>query len=80
MNNEPFSADFWSCVSAVASGEAIFELLSTDFLGFPPLMNDAQGKELVRANGALGVYKGDMKSYHHMCRFYSGMFYDVSAL
>jgi mannosyltransferase len=80
MNNEPFSADFRSQVSAVVSGESIFELLSSDFFGFPSWMDAAQGKESVRTNGVRGVYKGDIESYHHMCRFYSGKFYDVPAL
>ncbi|KAF9732600.1 hypothetical protein PMIN02_008079 [Paraphaeosphaeria minitans] len=80
MNNEPFSDDFQARVSAVVSGETVFELLSSDLFGFPSWMDDAQGRELVRANGALGVHKGDMESYHHMCRFYSGKFYDVPAL
>jgi mannosyltransferase len=43
-------------------------------------MDDAKGKEIVRANGALGNHKGGLESYHHLCRFYSGKFYDVPAL
>lgn len=80
MNNEPFTADFKTRVGAVASGESIFEVLSPDAFGFPSWMDADHGRDLVRANGALGVHKGDMESYHHMCRFYSGKFYDVPAL
>ncbi|KAF1968893.1 glycolipid 2-alpha-mannosyltransferase [Bimuria novae-zelandiae CBS 107.79] len=80
MNDEPFSAEFQDGVSKVVSGETKFEVIGKDLFGYPSWMDEATGRELVKANGDLGVHKGSMESYHHMCRFYSGKFYDVPAL
>lgn len=80
MNNQPFTQEFKDGVSKVVSGDVTFELLTPEFFGYPLWMETSKGQSAVKANGALGVHKGELESYHHMCRFYSGKFYDVPAL
>lgn len=80
MNNEAFTQEFIDRVSSVVSGEKKFEVVGKEYFGFPEWMDEELGKELVRENGELGIHKGNLEGYHHMCRFYSGRFYDVPAL
>lgn len=80
MNDQAFTPEFKEAVGKVVSGETKFEVIGKEYFGYPDWMDETTGKEMVKANGELGVHKGGMESYHHMCRFYSGKFYDVPAL
>lgn len=78
MNNEAFSDEFKKAVGDVVSGETKFEVVGKEFFGYPEWMDEEEGKKQVQA--LTNIHKGNMESYHHMCRFYSGKFYDVPAL
>lgn len=72
LNNEPWSEAFIVTLTDIVSGEAKFEVVPEEMWGYPDGMNKKDAKQHVLAQGAAGIYKGGMESYHHMCRFYSG--------
>lgn len=73
LNNEEWSEEFKTAVKGVVSGEAIFEVLPRETWGYPEWMAEEEGKRSVREQGRQGIFKGGLESYHHMCRFYSGL-------
>lgn len=76
LNDEPFSDEFKTAVSEVFSGKAEFGVLDTQIWDFPDDVEDSiELQEWIQSQGDRGIMYGSMKSYHKMCRFYSGMFY-----
>lgn len=73
LNNEPWSEEFKMAMREVVSGEAIFEVLPEEAWGYPEWMMQEEGRKSVLDQGKNGIFKGGMESYHHMCRFYSGL-------
>ncbi|KAF2189964.1 glycosyltransferase family 15 protein [Zopfia rhizophila CBS 207.26] len=80
LNDKPWSNKFITTLTEIVSGEVKFEVIPAEMWDYPKWMNKEDAKERVAAQGANGIYKGGLESYHHMCRFYSGKFYDVEGL
>ena len=87
LNDKPFDHDFVSALRAEVSGEAIFEQIPAHMWSWP--LDPATGLETpdrnaahkaMRKMAARGMPYADNENYHHMCRFYSGFFYDHPAL
>jgi len=73
LNNEPWSEKFKTAMRGVVSGEAYFEVVPREAWGYPGWMDEKKASERVRGMGREGIFKGGLESYHHMCRFYSGL-------
>ncbi|KAK3496337.1 nucleotide-diphospho-sugar transferase [Neurospora crassa] len=85
LNDAPWSEEFKNVLSkAVTNGtEVRFEVIEKGKWGFPEGMNEKEKTKArlqMKKQGERGVGYGDMESYHHMCRFYSGEFYNLEAL
>lgn len=77
LNDVPWTEEFKDVLSrAVSNGtEVRFEVIEKGKWGFPEEMNEKEktkAKLQMKKQGEKGVGYGDMESYHHMCRFYSG--------
>jgi len=80
LNDEAWDQSFIDSVREVVSGETNFGVIGEDMWGFPPWIDQDRARVEMDAQAAGGQYFGDSASYHHMCRFYSGMFYDHDLL
>ncbi|MCJ1309101.1 hypothetical protein MMC25_002756 [Agyrium rufum] len=95
LNDEPFDQNFKDTLSAVISGKVSFETIpssssSSDnstkateenpFWGFPPWINAEDARSVIAGQDARGIKYGSKESYHHMCRFNAGRFFDHPAL
>ncbi|KAK5658028.1 hypothetical protein OQA88_2583 [Cercophora sp. LCS_1] len=80
LNDEPWDPEFVRALNASVSGEATFEVLKENEWSFPWWTNANEARERMKAQGEQGIYNGGKESYHHMCRFYSGTFYQLEAL
>lgn len=75
LNDEPFNEEFKRRVEEVASGEFEFGIIPPNKWQFPN-GNTPEFKESIESQGDRGIMYGSMKSYHSMCRFYSGYFFE----
>ncbi|KAF2278073.1 glycosyl transferase [Westerdykella ornata] len=80
LNEKPWSEEFVKKMTEVVSGEVKFETVPKQMWDVPEWMNREEVMRSLAAQKEKGIYKAEMESYHHMCRFYSGYFYDVEAL
>ena len=83
FNNEPFTSSFKSALSAATAAHTSFETIPQDMWSYPAHVSQARARRAMHAmeRGAGGTlpYVGK-ESYHHMCRFNSGFFFDHPAL
>ncbi|EEB07434.1 mannosyltransferase complex subunit [Schizosaccharomyces japonicus yFS275] len=75
LNDVPFDDNFKDAVLKETSAFVEFGTLDAESFGFPNWANLEVEKEEIAKQGDLGIMYGDMESYHHMCRFFSGFFY-----
>ncbi|KAK4185800.1 glycolipid 2-alpha-mannosyltransferase 1 [Podospora australis] len=82
LNNEPFSSEFKSSLSAAVSGPTFFETIPAADWGFPSHISPSAARKSIKQQGERKdkVWNGGKESYHHMCRFYSGPFYHQEVL
>jgi mannosyltransferase len=85
LNDEPFSAKFIKVLNtAVAKGasgtKATFETIPKDMWGYPDWIDQNQARRSMRKQERQDIMYGGKESYHHMCRFNSGFFFDHPAL
>ena len=80
LNDQPWEAAFVNALSEAASGEVRFETIPSHMWGFPDGMDRSKVARRMRAQEAAGLVYAGQASYHHMCRFNSGFFYDHPAL
>lgn len=80
LNDQPFSEAFISALTSVASGPVSFATIDSTLWGYPPLIDQAAAKQSIASQGKTNVMYAGHESYHHMCRFNSGGFYDVPEL
>lgn len=80
LNDEPFTEEFKTRVAEVASGEYKFGVIPKDEWSFreqsPTNENHLFFEEAIENQGDRGIMYGNMQSYHSMCRFYSGYFFN----
>ena len=72
--------DFVTALTAVASGETHFETIGQDEWSYPAWIDKERARQAAERQEAAGVKYGGLEGYHHMCRFYSGKFYDHHSL
>jgi mannosyltransferase len=71
LNNEPWTDEFLQGVSAIVSGQAIFDTISPDMWGYPDHVDQEAARANIKDQGDRGIIHAGQESYHHMCRFYS---------
>jgi len=80
LNNEPWSKSFIDELSAIASGPVAFETIPKSMWDYPAFIDREAARKSIAAQGRQGVFKAGAESYHHMCRFFAGLFFDHAAL
>ncbi|KAI8868695.1 glycolipid 2-alpha-mannosyltransferase [Ramicandelaber brevisporus] len=76
LNNEPFTDTFKEQISALTSGNVSFGLVPHKMWSYPPFINQKKAQRLRQEMSRKQVPYATSESYRHMCRFFSGMFYD----
>ncbi|KXJ88561.1 glycolipid 2-alpha-mannosyltransferase-domain-containing protein, partial [Microdochium bolleyi] len=74
FNNEPFTDHFKASVTNLTSGRCFFETIPDKHWSIPDWIDKSRfgvGREFL---GSIGVGKSWLESYHHMCRWNSGLF------
>lgn len=80
LNDEPWDRSFIDILSKTASGEVFFETIDSHMWGYPDWIDQRKAQRKMKAQEAAGLLYAGHASYHHMCRFNSGFFYDHPAL
>lgn len=75
FNDEPFTAEFKAATSNLTSAECHYEVIPREQWSIPNWIDQDRFMSSLEYMGAIGVGKGWMVSYRHMCRWNSGFFY-----
>ncbi|BFZ59490.1 O-glycoside alpha-1,2-mannosyltransferase 4 [Saitoella coloradoensis] len=76
LNNDHFNETFMEGVKKATSSKVEFGYVDSSMWGFPNTTDIPEAKELIAQQGDRAIMYGGMESYHHMCRFYSGFFFN----
>ncbi|TWU76138.1 alpha-1,2-mannosyltransferase (Kre5) [Metarhizium rileyi] len=76
LNDGEFDDHFKETVRNHTSGLVEFGRVGPDMWGFPDWVDHKVAKEGIAKQGDAAVMYGGLESYHFMCRFYSGFFYN----
>ncbi|RPA85769.1 nucleotide-diphospho-sugar transferase, partial [Ascobolus immersus RN42] len=80
FSEDKFTDTFKKRVGEVVSGEAKFVQIPEEHWGIPEWVDRERFADSLEYLGAIGVGKGWMVSYRHMCRWNSGFFFEHEAL
>ena len=80
LNDQPWEREFKDALAQTASGEVFFETIDAHMWGFPDSIDQKKALRKMKSQVADDVPYVGLASYHHMCRFNSGFFYDHPAL
>ncbi|KAI1342304.1 glycolipid 2-alpha-mannosyltransferase [Xylariaceae sp. FL0016] len=80
LNDEPWSDEFVRTLKAATSAETIFENIPSDKWLFPEFIDADNARKSIKKQGNAGILYAGKETYHHMCRFFSGYFYQIDAL
>ncbi|KAI1499616.1 glycolipid 2-alpha-mannosyltransferase [Biscogniauxia marginata] len=80
LNDEPWSDEFIETLNASTSAPTSFELIPKEEWSFPSWMDREDARASIQRQGEQGILYAGKETYHHMCRFFSGYFYQVEAL
>ncbi|EGW34005.1 mannosyltransferase of the KRE2 family [Spathaspora passalidarum NRRL Y-27907] len=75
LNDEQFTTEFKQAVRKHTKSEVEFGVIEPEVWDFPKDVDRDEIKEYITKQGDRGILYGNMESYHKMCRFYSGQFY-----
>lgn len=76
LNNEEFDDNFKNTVRNYTNANVEFGYVGPDMWGFPAWADPKVAKEGIAKQGDAAVMYGGLESYHSMCRFYSGFFFN----
>jgi mannosyltransferase len=76
LNDGEFNETFKETVQKYASSTVEFGKVGPDMWGYPDWVDEKVAKEGIAKQGDAAVMYGGLESYHHMCRFYSGFFFN----
>ncbi|KAI1172792.1 glycolipid 2-alpha-mannosyltransferase [Nemania sp. FL0916] len=80
LNDEPWEDRFIADLNRTAGGKGIFEVIPKEQWTFPTWLDQESAKKSIKKQGDAGTVHAGLEGYHHMCRFYSGKFYQLDAL
>ncbi|KAH6883078.1 hypothetical protein J4E91_003115 [Alternaria rosae] len=80
LNDGDFNETFRETVLAHVSAPVEWGKIPPEQWGFPDWVDPDVAKEGIAKQGDRAIMYGGMESYHHMCRFYSGKFYQHELL
>lgn len=72
LNDGDFNSTFKETVLNYTSAPVEFGKLNASHWGYPDWVDKDVAQEGIRKQGDQAIMYGEMESYHHMCRFYSG--------
>lgn len=75
FNDEPFTETFKDATRTLVSGEVYYEIVPKEHWDMPEWVDESRFVSSLDFLGTIGVGKGWMVSYRHMCRWNSGFFY-----
>ncbi|KAJ9647887.1 hypothetical protein H2199_001663 [Coniosporium tulheliwenetii] len=75
FNDEPFSDEFKQATQNLTSARCYYEVVPKEHWSMPSWIDEGRFMNSLEYLGAIGVGKGWMISYRHMCRWNSGFFY-----
>ncbi|KAJ3091380.1 hypothetical protein HK102_000741 [Quaeritorhiza haematococci] len=70
-----FTEEFKSRISEATNATVEFGVIPREHWSYPTFIDQQRAQREMRRLGQNGVPYGDMMSYHHMCRYYSGFFF-----
>ncbi|KAH7307960.1 alpha-1,2-mannosyltransferase Kre5 [Stachybotrys elegans] len=76
LNDGEFNETFKETVANYTSSPVEFGKVAPETWGFPDWIDPKVAKEGIAKQGDAAVMYGGLESYHAMCRFYSGFFYN----
>jgi alpha 1,2-mannosyltransferase len=76
LNNEPFTEEFIQTVKSLISGKVMFGQVPSEQWQFPAWINQDEARASWQRMVEDDVVYADLESYHHMCRYESGFFYE----
>ena len=80
LNNEEFTEEFVAETTRIASGFVAHGLIPAEHWSVPDFIDDATFRKDMQRLGDQDVIYGNMESYHHMCRYNSGFFWQAAEL
>ncbi|KAE9377218.1 glycosyltransferase family 15 protein [Stipitochalara longipes BDJ] len=75
FNDEPFTEEFKASTRNLTSAKCHYEVVPREHWSLPEWIDEGRFMNSLEYLGTIGVGKGWMVSYHHMCRWNSGFFY-----
>lgn len=76
LNDVDFNPDFKAAVKKATNAEVEFGTVPKEHWEFPGSIDKDLLDESIESQGDRSIMYGNMASYHKMCRFYSGHFFD----
>lgn len=76
LNDQEFTDEFKTSVEQFTNGQVEFGLIPREHWEFPDTVDQDEFNEYINSQGDRRIYQGNLESYHKMCRFFSGKFYE----
>lgn len=76
LNDEPFNSTFEEAIRNATDSEVKFGTIDAKTWNFPEWADEESVNEAIAKQGDRAIMYGGMASYHRMCRFYSGAFFN----
>lgn len=76
LNDEPFNSTFKEAIRNATDSEVKFGTIDAKTWNFPEWADEEDIEEAIAQQGDRAIMYGGMASYHRMCRFYSGSFFN----
>ncbi|KAJ1766903.1 hypothetical protein IW140_003019 [Coemansia sp. RSA 1813] len=75
LNDKPFSEEFINMTRSMTNAEVHYGQIPQEHWSYPEWIDQKKAKEDCERMDKDGVMYGGSESYHHMCRFESGLFF-----
>ncbi|MCJ1446171.1 MAG: hypothetical protein MMC23_006676 [Stictis urceolatum] len=80
LNDVDWEQPFIDRLSKQTTGNVSFEVIPQEQWSYPGWIDQEKAKQSMKKQEARGMLYAGLESYHHMCRFNSGKFFDHPAL